>query len=82
MDDEIESKVSRRLSGGGIVTTGGGAGGRDVSHLTTVVALLSASSKVAARLAYSSASLLGALSGDVSFLTTVLIVSFTLIKML
>jgi hypothetical protein len=40
MDGEIESKVSRRLSGGGIVTTGGGAGGRDVSDLTTVVALI------------------------------------------
>jgi hypothetical protein len=39
MDGEIESKVSKRLSGGGIVTTGGGAGGRDVSDLTTVVAL-------------------------------------------
>lgn len=30
---------STRLSGGGIVTTGVGAGGRDVSDLTTVVAL-------------------------------------------
>ena len=80
----IESKVSRRLSSGGIVvtTTVGGAGGRDVSDLTTVVALLSAKSNLPPRRAYSSASLLRALSGDVSFLTTVLVVSFTLIKKL
>lgn len=64
---------STQLSGGGIVTTGVGAGGRDVSDLTTVVALIiSFASQGGLAKAYSSASLLRALSGDVSFLTTVL----------
>ena len=70
-----------RLSGGGIVATGIGAGGRDVSDLTTVVALLiSWRLYHEAQIAYSSASLLRALSGDVSFLTTVLECQYLLVQ--
>ena len=77
----MDKMLKGRLSGGGIVTTGVGAGGRDVSDLTTVVALLiSWRLYHEARIAYSSASLLRALSGDVSFLTTVLEYQYLLVQ--
>jgi hypothetical protein len=77
---KIESKVSKRLGGGSLVTASVGAGGRDVSDLTTVVALAVSLRPEAPEFpAYSSASLLGALSGDVTFLSTVLDISIELI---
>lgn len=71
------SMSHRRLSGGSGTTgtTSIGAGSRDVTNLTTVVALLSqlCTWPFPTMTAYSSASLLGALSGDVTLLSAVLV---------